>query len=113
MNITKKQIRDMFRKAVFHRDNNCCRVCGLKTSLDAHHIINRNLLPSGGYVLSNGISLCPDCHIKAEVFHSTGTALEGWHPNDLYKLIKSSENKARQESNELAAKLNVLMHNRK
>jgi hypothetical protein len=58
--------------------------------LDAHHITDRTLMPNGGYVKENGISLCPTCHEKAEVFHSTGTALEGWAPEDLYKKVGSS-----------------------
>lgn len=49
-------------------------------------------MPNGGYVKENGISLCPGCHEKAEVFHSTGTgtALPGWSPSDLYQVIRST-----------------------
>jgi len=47
-------------------------------------------MPNGGYVKENGISVCDDCHLKAETFWSTGEALEGFSPADLYKLIGSS-----------------------
>lgn len=105
----KKQIRNHFRNSVFERDKNCCKVCGQKSEiLDAHHITDRNELPFGGYVLENGISLCPDCHWKAEAYHrSQHQSYElGYHPNDLYNLIDSSKEKAK-----LAClKLEKLMH---
>jgi hypothetical protein len=75
---------------VYERDNWNCRVCKGGGVLDAHHITDRNLLPNGGYVKENGITLCADCHIKAEIFHSTGTAIEGFSPEDLYLMIRSS-----------------------
>ena len=58
-------------------------------------------MPNGGYVKENGISLCPTCHEKAEVFHSTGTALPGWAPEDLYRLIGSSYEQAVKASERL------------
>lgn len=93
----KKKVREAFRTAVFTRDGHKCRMCGRKGTLDAHHITDRNLMPNGGYVKENGISLCDEkgrCHEKAEVYHSTGEALPGWHPNDLYETIGSSLEKA-------------------
>jgi len=92
MSVKKKQIRAAFRKAVFERDGHRCRVCDKfddDISLDAHHIINRNLIEDGGYELDNGISLCPSCHLKAEKFHQTNGAIWeiGYHPDDLKKLI--------------------------
>lgn len=95
MSLDKKRIRENFRSAVFGRDGNKCRACGWsifndEVILDAHHITDRNLMPNGGYVKENGISLCSGCHEKAEIFHSTGSALEGWCPDDLYAMIKSS-----------------------
>lgn len=96
MSSQKKLIRQKFRDAVFGRDGHKCRVCGEgNEKLDAHHITDRNEMPNGGYVAENGISLCESCHEKAEHFHSTGSALEGFHPNDLYTLIGSSVDKAR------------------
>lgn len=89
----KKEIRRVFRDAVFSRDGHRCRVCSTPGSdeapLDAHHIMDRHDMPHGGYVKENGISLCPDCHIKAEGFH-TGKTVPGYEPETLYALIGSS-----------------------
>jgi rubredoxin len=81
MGAEKKKVRQRFREAVFARDGYKCRMCGWKqdpAQLDAHHITDRNELLNGGYVKENGISLCPPCHVKAEEFHSTGTAAAGY-----------------------------------
>lgn len=88
----KQIIRENFRNAVFSRDNFKCKVCNKNGELDAHHITDRNEMPNGGYVKENGISLCPECHIKAEVWHSSGKQNyeEGYNPNDLYRLIGSN-----------------------
>ena len=61
-----------------------------ESELDAHHITDRNDMPNGGYVKENGISLCEDCHIKAEVYHSTGVAYVDYSPDDLYIKINSN-----------------------
>jgi 5-methylcytosine-specific restriction endonuclease McrA len=93
MSRSKKQIRADFRAAVFGRDNHRCVMCG-KPAVDAHHITDRNEMPAGGYVKENGVSLCEDCHLLAEQFHSTGTAAEGFAPEDLYHKIGSSYEQA-------------------
>ncbi len=94
MSATKKATRAAFRDAVFKRDKNACKKCGVKASetlhLDAHHVTDRTLMPNGGYVLPNGISLCPECHEKAEEHHSLGQAEAGFTPDELYGLIFSS-----------------------
>ncbi len=107
----KQFIRDKFRTAVFERDKYTCVTCGLKAKktnvqnvLDAHHITDRNEIENGGYIKENGISLCKigeNCHMKAEHYHSTGTAILGFSIKELYEKIGSSEEKAR----EAAAKL--------
>ena len=98
----KRAIRAAFRKAVFERAGYCCECGGVagrdrqsepsaeKVELDVHHITNRNELPNGGYVEENGISVCGECHSKAEEAWATGTAVEGFAPADLYELIGSS-----------------------
>lgn len=97
----KKRVRENFREAVFQRDGFRCAVCGKSQKeaghLDAHHITDRNEMPEGGYVAENGIALCPVCHEKAEVWHSSGhtRAEEGYLPDDLYRRIGSSLEKAR------------------
>jgi len=107
MGAKKKAVRKAFRTGVFSRDRYRCVVCGRAgldrqggndhlayhqedgpVDLDAHHITNRDLMPNGGYVPENGITLCPDCHIKAEA------ADPGFLPEDLYGLIGSSHRKA-------------------
>jgi predicted restriction endonuclease len=102
----KKQVRAAFRKAVFTRAKYCCQKCGMKgvdrqeteegEPLDAHHVLGRSHFENGGYVKENGISLCTSCHEKAEKFHRTGGKEwePGYHPNDLYKIIGSSADKA-------------------
>lgn len=57
--------REDFKKIVFERDNHKCVVCG-QPAVDAHHIIDRALWTDGGYYLDNGVSLCPEHHMKAE-----------------------------------------------
>lgn len=110
MSEKKQLIRKAFRDACYKRDGFRCAMCGVKSSkdkaeqeLDAHHITDRTLMPHGGYVKENGISLCPECHIKAEVFHSTGTPVEGYSVEDLYKKINSSLEKATAASEKLGS----------
>jgi hypothetical protein len=95
MSQKKKLIRESFRNEVFSRDENKCRKCD-ENAVDAHHITDRREMPNGGYVKENGISLCATCHEKAEVWHISGTLdfVEGYLPNDLYKLIDSNYAKA-------------------
>lgn len=91
----KQLIRERFRQSVSQRDGYKCRICGDdKQVLDAHHITDRNQIVNGGYVKENGIALCPDCHMKAEAFHTTGIAVDGYSPEDLYRIINSSLEKA-------------------
>jgi hypothetical protein len=108
MSAEKKAIRKHFRDTCYKRDGFRCAVCGMKSSLenaenelDAHHITDRREMPNGGYVKENGISLCAGCHEKAEVYHSTGTAVEGFAPDDLYKKINSNYEKAIEASKKL------------
>jgi len=104
MSRRKRLIRERFRDAVFSRDEHCCAVCGVSQDdvdqLDAHHITDRNELPYGGYVADNGIALCPECHEKAEVWHSTDhfECVPGYHPDDLYGIIGSTREQAEQSS---------------
>lgn len=57
--------RDQFREAVFARDGHKCVICKAEGQ-DAHHIMERRLFTDGGYYLSNGATLCGDCHLRAE-----------------------------------------------
>lgn len=104
----KKDIRKNFRDAVFTRDKNTCKVCGKVQEdinlLDAHHISDRSKMPNGGYVKENGITVCKDvCHLKVEWFHITEGKEwnDGLHPDDLYRMIGSSNELAIKKSEKL------------
>lgn len=49
-------------------------------------------MPCDGYALKNGISLCDECHIKAENYFMG--KYPNFEPEYLYSLIKSSEKEA-------------------
>lgn len=85
----KKLIRKKFRDDVFNRDGYKCVGCGCESDkMDAHHITNRNFMPNGGYVKENGVSLCPECHLKAEKYEDE--PLDRYSPEELYESIKSN-----------------------
>lgn len=102
----KKKVREQFRNACYKRDKYKCAACPfvpskdkpIEEQLDAHHVTDRNEMPNGGYVKENGISLCEECHRKAEVFHSTGEVVPGYSIEELYVLIGSSYEKAYENS---------------
>ena len=58
-----------WRKAVFERDNYTCQDCGIKNGegvkvyLQAHHIKPVSKFPDLVYDVSNGITLCKNCHL--------------------------------------------------
>lgn len=109
---SKKKIRADFRKTVFERDKYQCVCCkrkgfcrqtgfspyqGQLVELDAHHIQNRHLFKNGGYTLSNGITVCTECHIAAEAAHVNEACQDGFSPEELYTKIGSSFEKAQIE----------------
>jgi hypothetical protein len=106
-----KALRRQFRTLVLQRANYRCEVCGRAghdrqaggegTALDAHHITDRHQMPSGGYTPWNGISVCDRCHRKAEAFHGSGRGEPGYSPEELYRLVGSSLEKAKSESEAL------------
>lgn len=54
-----------WRDAIFARDGYTCRICGSRGGkLNAHHKKKWSEYPSLRYDLSNGITLCEDCHKK-------------------------------------------------
>lgn len=59
----------MWRKAVFERDHYTCVSCGvLGGSLQADHIKPFALFEELRFVLSNGRTLCFDCHKKTDTY---------------------------------------------
>lgn len=105
MSREKSIIRYNFSMACFKRDNYTCVKCGLRPEdPDAHHITDRKEMPGGGYVPENGITLCSDCHIKAEAFHQHGKSEPGYSLEELYAAIGSSKELAMRKSNECLEK---------
>lgn len=103
MSAKKKITRQKFRDSVFKRDKNKCVICKQAENIEAHHITDRTLMPNGGYVKENGISLCP-AHLElAEEHHQTEgeRCKEGFEPTQLYSKIGSSYEKALKASNHL------------
>lgn len=98
-----KRLKQIFNSECLERDNFCCVLCKKTEDLDVHHIKDRHELPNMGYTKWNGITLCSACHWKAEQFHiSSGKSwIEGYSPNDLFKIINSSEEKAIEGSKNL------------
>ncbi len=93
----KKEVRSKFRREVFERDHYTCKVCGKtwglaeQAELNAHHITDRSLMPSGGYVVENGITVCEgECHLRCEAYHLTGDPTLLYTPDRLYRMIRSS-----------------------
>lgn len=60
-------------------------------------------MPNGGYVLENGIAVCPDCHEQAEEWWQNDyeEGPEGFSREDLYDMIGSSLEEATAASERL------------
>lgn len=52
----------VWRKLVFTRDNNICKLCSSDKNLVAHHILEARYYPELIYEVSNGVCLCNSCH---------------------------------------------------
>jgi hypothetical protein len=105
--INKKEIRKRFREDVFKRDGHRCRTCDKRPEngdegLDAHHIFDRHDMPNGGYVPQNGISVCSDCHWKAEAEHRGEDPELGYSRAELFALIGTTFDEAWEASEKLA-----------
>lgn len=60
----------VWRTTIYERDNYTCQDCGKRGGkLNAHHIKPWKQYPSLRYEISNGITLCWDCHKKAHGWH--------------------------------------------
>lgn len=57
----------LWREAVFKRDNYVCQECDSRgNKLNAHHIKSFSKYPDLRYEISNGITLCLECHKKTD-----------------------------------------------
>lgn len=61
---TSKEMNN-WRKSVFIRDSYTCQICGnIGGILNAHHKKPFSIYPKLRFEVSNGITLCRDCHIE-------------------------------------------------
>jgi hypothetical protein len=69
--IRKSLEYELWRKAVFYRDNYTCIWCG-NTSIEIHadHIKPFSLFPELRFAIDNGRTLCKDCHKKTDTYGS-------------------------------------------
>ena len=104
-----KKWRKQFNEDCLTRDNHKCVFCDITENLDVHHITSRDKLPNGGYVMSNGITVCSTHHLLCERCsnYQTGCKLYysckdcgnfKYNPPNLYKKINSSYEQAYKES---------------
>lgn len=102
MSAKKKLARQKFRDDVLKRDHNRCVICKTAEMVEAHHITDRELMPGGGYVKENGISLCQE-HIQMAEQQRLGDGIEGelFAPSQLYLKIGSNHDKALKASERL------------
>lgn len=77
-----KLIRDSaamkkWREAVFERDDYTCQICGVRggVELNADHIKPFAYFPELRFELSNGRTLCVDCHKQTETYGIQGYRL--------------------------------------
>lgn len=71
--------REKFKEQVFKRDKNTCVVPGCSLpAVDAHHLIDRECWPDEGYHLDNGVALCEEHHIHAELGYIHPHTLRAW-----------------------------------
>lgn len=53
-----------WRKKVFEKDGNMCRLCGSKENLVVHHVIPYADAPNLRCDVNNGTTLCWNCHMR-------------------------------------------------
>ena len=92
-----KRWRKEFNEVCFERDNHKCVFCNETEDIDAHHITDRHEMPNGGYVISNGITVCTKHHLKCELYDINGDE-EIYTPNALYIKINSTFDTAYNDS---------------
>ena len=93
-----KRWRKQFNEDCLERDGHKCYFCEINFALDVHHITNRKDMPNGGYVKSNGITVCPRHHLLCEEWHQTGDGVMKYKPENLYIYIDSSYDEAYKDS---------------
>lgn len=75
-----------WRKKVYARDKFTCRMCGFKgKSMEAHHIKKWAEFPALRFEVTNGITLCKNCHDLV-------TGKEEYYESFLYGLLDKKKN---------------------
>lgn len=54
----------IWRKAVLERDQYYCRLCHARRHLEAHHILPFGTHSAVRWDVSNGVTLCHECHVQ-------------------------------------------------
>ena len=70
-----------WRTKVFERDNYTCQKCGAKGNkvyLTAHHIKSWTHYPKLRFLLSNGLTLCEDCHNLTDNYKGRAKGKKPW-----------------------------------
>lgn len=63
----------LWREQVFKRDNYTCQQCGLRgVYLEADHVKSFAMFPKLRFELSNGRTLCRECHKKTDTYLAKG-----------------------------------------
>lgn len=61
------------REEIFKRDDHCCVLCGRWSSI-IHHVMFRS--HGGRGVVSNGVTICQDCHDQVHQHHIKSLMLQ-------------------------------------
>ena len=71
-----------WRNKVYERDNFTCQGCGTKQSLCAHHIVRWKDSKELRFEISNGLTVCRECHFQIH-FNDDDYGMRGKnHSND-------------------------------
>ena len=71
--ILGKHTLDEFRNKVYRRDEYTCMVCGqVGKALNAHHLDGWNWAKDKRFEVSNGVTLCEDCHNEFHRIYGKG-----------------------------------------
>lgn len=90
--ITSKNRQDprykKWRKSVFKRDYWTCVCCGYKgDNINAHHLKSFNRFPELQFEISNGITLCINCHKEFHNLYGT----RKFTSDDFYEFLKEKK----------------------
>ena len=102
-----------WRDSVYKRDDYTCQGCGAKESLCAHHIVRWKDSKELRFELTNGLTVCRECHFEIHS-HDDDYGMSGKsHSNDakqkmsVAKIGVSPSNKGRSASAEARKKMSA------